>query len=1100
MHYNNTIILDNDWTVRTRLTDDDVWDNSTTVSLPMDVRQVTFLRGEAPDPRLSRNSRLSDMVITREWEFVVPVKVPALQASERAFLRLRGVDGIGSVWWGSTCLGTVGSLNQEYLFPLPDGDGPLVLHLRCCLPEDTVTGATESALYSSITPFKHEAPAKQNPLVSKSCCSFGGDHNPFLVNCGIAIAPEIIIASDTLVRSMHIAYTLEGDNVSGKVHLRLAVPAWGAASYQLALGPENFTGESTSYSVDAPAGVVEVCIPFTDIPVQRWHPFHQGFPSCYRLSATAGGVNTWVLTGFRDVEMQANVAFPAAAAPSLLDWHPYENNGPYSQDFYKGYRYIAEAGQNWPATYPEGNYELKQVINGKELFIRGGALLPPTLFPSDYSPEFQREIVREACAANLTSLRVWGGGLALDESLYEEADLQGLMIAQDFLNFGGYGSPSLPLLRHLEQEMRAMLEQVNSHPSVICLHGGNELLQIKANRRTDPLFVLMNRLTAENGAHQLFRDSSPITPEVHGPWFFDMGHVGRYNSSQAPFNSECGIVAMPSLDSLHEVMTGEEVEDLFGEAWQHRQPCEGYFNHLRAYCEMFGPAGDIAGAADALRRTQWVQAVGYQYLAEEYRRKHPCMNGFYIWEFNEPWVDFNWGLIDQSLRRKASFWTMQRSCAPRLVSARLSGYLFAAGAPVQAGIHWHTDTPNGEMVSVTASVYGASGRLLASQVFTGAATYFVTYLGDIVVPAPDEGAFFLRLVGEGVENDYTLFSLPRDPAAKPLRTLFLDGGCYEDSVWFSYFTAAGFELDHRVISQRAPLENVDFQNYDLIVLGPVVNPISSLTMACWQSLRTAVEAGASLLYLGYNSSAYMSGMFTVDELQASPLEELLPISFPVAPYSNSEGPSTGDHVLQRCGEHPIWANIPAEAKPTLGLTIIFESKPESEVIAKVDDRPAIATCNRGAGRVTAFCGPYGGQNYQEIDFFAWSSARRLLVNLMEFAATGAVTPRGDSFAMLHPFAALRSMPAGKLSLEIISCERETTDTTRWTVRITNTGDSPCVGCDIVPQSDDPRRDFHWRVEKNAFLLLSGDVREVSITAHGKLPVDLVPVCRTWPAG
>src|SRR5690606_20870418 len=128
-------------------------------------------------------------------------------------------------------------------------------------------------------------------------------------------------------------------------------------------------------------------IELRDLVVKPWWPFHLGFPHCYELTIRAGGQAIAVTTGFRTIEKRHNDAFLRRPVASVFDWHPYENNGPYGQEYYKGYDAIREAGETWPEKPREGDYRYTHAVNGKEIFVMGGSVVPPTLFWADWNGE-----------------------------------------------------------------------------------------------------------------------------------------------------------------------------------------------------------------------------------------------------------------------------------------------------------------------------------------------------------------------------------------------------------------------------------------------------------------------------------------------------------------------------------------------------------------------------------------------------------------------------------------------------------------------------------------------------------------------------------------
>ena len=1072
--------------------------------LPMDVRHLMFANGKCDDPRKADNSRQSDWVVTKEWWFRKRFQLPTLLGGERVFLRCRRVDYLAEYFVNGAHVGGSDSFNQDDFFDITDalepGEQELAVRLWACPPEDVNWEAFEKHDELSPIGLGTLVARRQNSL--KARMFWGGDHSPFLMSCGIAEPPEIIVARDVLVRSIKTDYRFAGDYSSISGEFIFDVTAWGEADYEINLEPKNFEGESFAFSGTWPGSGACKSVAFSDLPVKAWYPFQQGFPHCYELRVTAGGQPASVATGFRKIERRHNAAFEASPAASVMDWHPYENNKRYGTAFYKGYDAIEEAAERWPEKPREGDYRYTHCVNGRELFVMGGSIVPPTLFWSDWDGEYFRRLIRRARESNNNTLRVWGGGYLCGDDFFEEADLQGVMISQDFLNFKHFKDKSFTHMSRLEKEYRSIMRQLNPHPSVVVINGGNELLQ-SGNRPGDPIFLLMRRVMQKETTNQFFHFSCPVNPEVHGPWRFNLDHASRYSHFPTIFCSECGVPGCPALKSMRKAMTKEQIDDLFGPAWDHRQPMRQRMEILRDSAELFSPV-DRTSAAEAVERTQLVQAMGYQYIAEEFRRCKPINSGFTTWEYNEPWLDFDWGIIDSFLVPKHSFWTFKRACAPRLISARFGSYVYAPGARFRAEIFFSVEGNAHDTVDARAIACDSEGRVLAEANFRGATDSASVRLGAIEFDAPDQGAFFLKLTGSlaggaEIDNDYSFCVLPAGERSEPVDVLFVSGGCYENAVSHQFFEAAGFRIDDRVVSPVRPLDmtTVDFSRYDTVVLGPTFNPLTSLGDRFFQELRAAGEKGLGFVYFAYNTSAYTSGRYDVDDLRGSALEELLPVRFAEDYYHNSEEFETGAEGLKKHRDHPIWSHVSMASAPSLDCRVSVAVKDEKSVIGTENGEPVLAAHKIGKGIAASFTGPYGGHNYPGIAFREWDCAHRLLENIIEYTATGAVLPRPFD---PHVFQSLLDVamcdPHVDVAETFASAHRR-----EWEVTVANARPVPVLYFDVGNNSDLEGETFDWHLSDNRFILLENESKTVTARAVARrgfdLPDKLKPVWSAW---
>lgn len=185
-----------------------------TFSVPMDMRTLAFRSGLCPDPRLGAESVESDWVALREWwlsaELAAGRKV---EGKERCFLVCEGLDHLAHLYVNGELVAASRGFNQSSCDDIiePDG-GPGVR--RRFLPD---------------------------PL--KSALFHGGDHNPYVMNCGIASAPRVVVADRAFVTSMGVRYDpgCDAGRLSGEI-VELGV-CWEDTEARCSLEPDNFCGE-----------------------------------------------------------------------------------------------------------------------------------------------------------------------------------------------------------------------------------------------------------------------------------------------------------------------------------------------------------------------------------------------------------------------------------------------------------------------------------------------------------------------------------------------------------------------------------------------------------------------------------------------------------------------------------------------------------------------------------------------------------------------------------------------------------------------------------------------------------------------------------------
>lgn len=1045
--------------------------------LPMDVRTCLARVGAVPDPRFGTQSTASDWIARHRWIFSRTITMSHDRRDGlRHSLKLRGLDHDAEVRLDGKVVAHLPTHSQVAWIELPADEHHLELILRP-VPEGELEETPDGPRWRLRT--AHAKP----PIFA------GGDHNPFLANAGMSHVPELIAWRHVLLRHVRLDWTWDGDSTIGGAIIVDALVTT-AVEVVIELLPDGHDGPAHRLLLQLTPGDGCQSLPFTCLQVARWWPRSLGTPHCHRLLVHGdAGQQIERVVGFRSVEYRRCDAFIAQPVPSVFAWHPYENNGPYGIEYFKGYDALAEAGESWPVTPREGTWDLDLHINGERMWIAGGAVTPPTLFWSEWNSHRQVALAQRAVECGLNTLRIWGGGVMLDDAFYSACDRLGLLVIHDYLNFCGQVPHGWQAQLAHEAKTRAEARHMSNHPSIVVVTGGNELFQNPGNRPAEPRQRVMERITREEIPHVVFRDSCPVNPEVHGPWLYNLDHAARYASQCTPLNSECGVMGLPSKATLTRMLPPEDLEKPFSSAWFHRAPDQGYFRTLTGGAALFGPLAQVT-LDDAIARTQYIQALGYQILVEEFRRQRPANVGVIIWEFSEPWGDLNWGLISNDLVPKAAFHAFRRATQPDHASIRLRSPVVAAGGAISADIYVHRDHGNALAASLEIHLISERGEVLAQQRYAGVTDGPALKLGTFHTTAPASGAVCLALRGQLADgtallNEQWLNVLPTlQRAAKP-RVLIITGGSYEDHVTLEFLAAAGLDLHVVHASPTKPCHEPDPSTFAAVVIAPLFDPVASLSQKFLTRLRSAPNTG--LLYVGYNTSAYVSGRFNVQSPLASALEDLLPMTFAEDCYGNSAD-KFPNPPLTRTADHPCWEGIELSHAPTLGRRVRMLARPTAQILGDCAGEPVIAA----NGRRIACTLPWGGHQFQGMDFRNWPHGQRLLSNLVEFVATGAVIQRSSS---AHPFAPLTTLPSAELAVTITS-----TGTASWQVTVRNIGGAPALGVEVVSNHANEGASFDWHANDGGFTLLAGEKRHISChatSAEETILSELKPQVRGW---
>jgi beta-mannosidase len=227
-------------------------------------------------------------------------------------------------------------------------------------------------------------------------------------------------------------------------------------------------------------------------------------------------------------------------------------------------------------------------------------------------------------------------------------------------------------LRLLENETRAIVRDLRSHPSLVLWCGGNEF----DPGRNRPAIAVMRRVVGEEDPERTFRPASPSGGDGHN---WNVWHGFQPPSSYAHdpslFASEFGLQSPPSVSALEQFIPAKDLWPP-GPAWPfHGAELEKLWRYARPYLNAPDPSlAEVVGAC------QLAQARGLQIAIEHFRRgKARGGGGVLVWQLNEPWPAISWALVDDAREPKAAYEMVKQLMAPLLISLEYPLVHYRAG-------------------------------------------------------------------------------------------------------------------------------------------------------------------------------------------------------------------------------------------------------------------------------------------------------------------------------------------------------------------------------------------------------------------------------------
>ncbi|MDR0749660.1 MAG: beta-glycosidase [Tannerellaceae bacterium] len=413
-------------------------------------------------------------------------------------------------------------------------------------------------------------------------------------------------------------------------------------------------------------------------------------------------------------------------------------------------------------------------VNGQPVYITGGNYIA-----SDWllrlSPERYRAEVRYHAEMNVRMIRVWGGALLERPDFYDACDEYGILVFQDLWGSGDCNGAWTDPLKADSRERRweypdnhslfltsveDQVKMIRNHPSLCLWCGANEwpLAKDIDEQLKNDIFPRLDpaRLFVSYSTDTVFTRNT-IGGVGDGPygiqepeWFFTF--------RSTPFNPEAGSVGSPEVESMREMMTGEELsgfpvpgQRMPHPAWRYHKDL-GYRDHLERY-------GEVTDIETYCKYAQVVNYDQYRSFMEGWAsRMWEWYTGILIWKTQNPWTSLRGQMYDWFLDVNASLYGTRKGCEPlhpqyNIVSKQVELINTALGS---------------HDVQVKARLYTLHGEAVwEKEEGSHAAPNSVNRLFAIPEPEGIEGVYFLKLTllekgKQLTDNIYWLTTRPKD--------------------------------------------------------------------------------------------------------------------------------------------------------------------------------------------------------------------------------------------------------------------------------------------------------------------------------------------------
>ena len=596
----------------------------------------------------------------KDWRYLARIDVPLLAEGETIFLRFDGIDTLARILIN----GMEAALSDNMFIPL-----------RVDVTQHSGTRIVLEVEIDSVIAreWKRDRPTNSGALpynaessyVRKARHSFGWDIAPRIITAGLWRQVSFETHSAHELDDLYI-YTISADRDSATVGIdwQVSLPT-GRGGYELSLDVQG----------DADNTVSSICFPvrFTSghctVEIENptlWWPRGFGEPAMYQLLAKLNVDGKAVDSrrfdfGVRTVKLKRSDALDGK-----------------QKDF-------------------------RIIVNNEPIFARGSNWVPSDAFHSRAALKTDVNL-KPYIDSECNILRIWGGGIYEDESLFDACDRAGIMIWQDFMLGCELPPNDAEYHRNIQDEVGEIAQRYRNHPSLALWCGDNEndaaYRQWRGERYDDNRVsrAVIPAVLTSIDPYRPYLPSSPyiseaawersleddrsiteIIPEHHlwGPRDAFKGDFYRRNT--AIFVSEIGYHGCPSVSSIKKFIDSSAIDRRTTEGKQqwvtHATQPYGDIDGKYAYrielmenqvSMLFGTVPDDLDTF--VTASQISQAEAMKYFIEHFRIRKWRKSGIIWWNMQDMWPQFSDSVIDYYGEKKLAWYYITQSQQPVCVA------------------------------------------------------------------------------------------------------------------------------------------------------------------------------------------------------------------------------------------------------------------------------------------------------------------------------------------------------------------------------------------------------------------------------------------------
>lgn len=622
---------------------------SVAAAVPGCVHTDLLAAGHIPDPFYRDNEDHLRWIGRADWSFGRTFQVPAkLLNSKRVLLRCEGLDTLATIRINGKRLAQTDNMYRTYEFDVK----PLLKAGTNRIAVDFASAENLAAASQKKRPML-SFPGPKEPAgrshIRKQPCNFGWDWGPVLITCGIWRKISIVAFDVARLEDVHV---VQDHSKAGLVGMKVKISAEAvgrpALNCRVTVSLAGKVVQQATAALKSRQAQIKLLIKNP----QLWWPNNMGRQPLYDVQVEL----------LDDVSKLDDKSLRIGLRTLGLDRHT----------------------DKWGESF-------QFMVNGLPFFAKGANWIPADAFVTRLDRSRYERLLKDAAAANMNMLRVWGGGVYESEDFYDLCDELGLCVWQDFMfACAMYPASDKSFKANVREEARQVVRQLRHHASLALWCGNNELEQcIIANVPGDIkktweeysiLFdELLPEIVAELDGDRDYWPSSPHKPfgnrlEVGNPDYgdahlWDVWHGRKpfewYRTCTHRFNSEFGFQSFPHHRTVESYASPED-QNITSYVMEHHQrsgPGNAIIMHY-----MLDWFRLPTSFHSTLMLSQILQGMAIKYAVEHWRRSMPRGMGTLYWQINDNWPVASWSSIDYFGRWKALHYMARNFFAPLLVS------------------------------------------------------------------------------------------------------------------------------------------------------------------------------------------------------------------------------------------------------------------------------------------------------------------------------------------------------------------------------------------------------------------------------------------------